>query len=121
MIPSNEVEIHIADLGAWQVTGKRKAQEDTFILHEIHDAKDRSVLISGVMDGHGGTAASTMVMEKLPTLLSNQLLVNRLAIPDALSFSWETICDAYRSECMNGEECIAAYDPKGEFSFFFFV
>jgi serine/threonine protein phosphatase PrpC len=80
-------------------------------LHEIHDTKDRSVLIAGIMDGHGGTAASTMVSEQLPNLLSNQLLVNRLSVPDAFKESWETVCNAYRQQCTNEDECIAEYDP----------
>jgi hypothetical protein len=30
MIPSQDVEIQIVDLGAWSAKGKRKAQEDAF-------------------------------------------------------------------------------------------
>jgi serine/threonine protein phosphatase PrpC len=56
-------------------------------LHGIHDTKDRSVLIAGVMDGHGGTSASTMVSEQLPNLLSNQLVVNQLSVLDAFKES----------------------------------
>jgi len=112
MIPSEEVEIHIADLGAWSSLGKRKAQEDAFVLHEIHDTKDQSVLVAGILDGHGGKAASTMVSEELPTILSNQLLVNRRSLPEALDESWEIVCQSYRQQCAKEDECVADYDPR---------
>jgi len=69
-------------------------------------------LIAGVMDGHGGTAASTMVSEQLPTLLSNQLVENRISVSDAFKDSWETVCLAYRQQCTHADECIAEYHPK---------
>ena len=135
MIPSKDVNIHVADHGAWSSKGKRKAQEDAFgefrtnleqyiskgshltiasilVLHEIHDTKDRSVLVAGVMDGHGGTSASAKVSEELPSLLTNQLIVNRRSVPEALEDSWEIICNSYRQQCENEEACSADYDPR---------
>jgi serine/threonine protein phosphatase PrpC len=82
------------------------------VLHEIHDAKDNSVLIAGVMDGHGGDAASTIVSSEMPSLLSNELVVNRRSVPEALESSWETVCGQYRELCAHPEECRADYDPR---------
>jgi serine/threonine protein phosphatase PrpC len=69
------------------------------------------VLLAGVMDGHGGTAASSMVSSEFPNLLSTELLVNRIEVPKALENAWETVCLAYRQRCNNEETCIADYDP----------
>mmetsp|Transcript_37378 Transcript_37378/g.41812 ORF Transcript_37378/g.41812 Transcript_37378/m.41812 type:complete len:899 (+) Transcript_37378:23-2719(+) len=108
-----EANIQIADRGAWSSKGRRKAQEDTFILHEIHDAKNRSVLIAGVMDGHGGKSASKIVSEDLPGLLSNQLVVQdrSRSVCEALEDSWLSICETYQQNCLSDGECIADYDP----------
>jgi serine/threonine protein phosphatase PrpC/serine/threonine protein kinase len=108
-----QASIQIADRGAWSSKGRRKAQEDTFILHEIHDATDRSVLVSGVMDGHGGTRASQIVSEDLPSLLSNQLVIKdrSRSVYDALEDSWISICKSYQQNCLDDGECIADYDP----------
>ena len=64
------------------------------------------------MDGHGGTAASMKVASELPGLLSNELVVNRRSVQDALQDSWETICLSYRQQCSGGEECAAEYDSR---------
>jgi serine/threonine protein phosphatase PrpC/serine/threonine protein kinase len=108
-----QASIRIADRGAWSSKGRRKAQEDTFILHEIHDVKDRSVLVGGVMDGHGGTSASQIVSEDLPSLLSNQLVIKdrSRSVCDALEDSWISICKTYQQNCLDDGECIAEYDP----------
>jgi serine/threonine protein phosphatase PrpC len=83
------------------------------VLHEIHNNQDRSVIIAGVLDGHGGPAASSMVAETLPTLLSNHLLLNNdIAVQGALEQSWETVCKTYRSKCSDEQECLAEYDPR---------
>ena len=107
-----QASIQIADRGAWSSKGRRKAQEDTFILHEIHDATDRSVLVGGVMDGHGGTSASQVVSEVLPSLLSNQLVIKdrSRSVCDALEDSWISICKTYQQNCLDDGECIADYD-----------
>ena len=114
MQPTDQVEIQIADRGAWSLKGRRKAQEDTFIIHEIHDAKDRSVLVSGVMDGHGGKAASKMVSDDLPGLFSEKLVVKdrSRSVSDALEDSWNEICEIYQKQCMEEGECIAEYDAR---------
>jgi serine/threonine protein phosphatase PrpC len=113
MVPTEQVEITVADFGAWSALGKRQAQEDAFVLHEIHDAKDRSVLVAGVMDGHGGTAASKMVSQRLPALLTNQLVVQnrQRTVRNALEDAWTSVCESYQTICTDGE-CIADYDPR---------
>lgn len=114
MQPTDQVEIQIADRGAWSTKGRRKAQEDNFVLHEIHDAKDRSVLMAGVMDGHGGTTASQLVADDLPGLFSQELVIKdrSRSVSDALQNSWNAICEAYQQQCMEEGECIAEYDPR---------
>mmetsp|Transcript_15105 Transcript_15105/g.31288 ORF Transcript_15105/g.31288 Transcript_15105/m.31288 type:complete len:887 (-) Transcript_15105:2481-5141(-) len=112
MIPTDQVEIQIVDRGAWSSKGRRKAQEDNFILHEIHDAKARSVLMAGVMDGHGGTTASELVSEDLPSLFSNELVIKdrSRSVSDALEDSWNALCETYKQQCTEEGECIAEYD-----------
>ena len=82
-------------------------------MHEIHDAKDRSILMAGVMDGHGGTTASRMVSEDLPGLFSEELVIKdrSRSVSDALEDSWNSICETYQQQCMEEGECIAEYDP----------
>jgi serine/threonine protein phosphatase PrpC len=81
-------------------------------LHEIHDTKDSSVLVAGVMDGHGGVEASTLVAKEMPNLLSNELLVNRRSVVDALKEAWDTACQIYQAQCTDPEYCRADYDPR---------
>jgi serine/threonine protein phosphatase PrpC len=113
MTPTEKVNIEIVDYGAWSSKGRRTAQEDAFVLHEIHDAKDRSVLLAGVMDGHGGMAASKMVSETIPAHLSNQLVIQnrQRSVKEALGDSWEAVCNLYKNRC-SLEECVAEYDPR---------
>lgn len=114
MKPTDQVAIQIDDRGAWSSKGRRQAQEDTFVLHEIHDAKDRSILMAGVMDGHGGKTASRIVSEDLPGLFSEELVIrdrSRL-VCNALEDSWNEICEVYKQQCMKEGECIAEYDPR---------
>ena len=82
------------------------------VLHEIHDVKDNSVLIAGVMDGHGGSAASTLVANDIPDLLSKELVVNRQSVSGALEESWDIVCQKYQQQCTNPDACLADYDPK---------
>lgn len=82
------------------------------VLHEIHDTKDNSVLLAGVMDGHGGKDASTLVSVEMPNLLTNELVVNRLSVVDAFKAAWGTVCDVYASQCMDPDSCRADYDPR---------
>eukprot|EP00532_Pseudo-nitzschia_australis_P005703 CAMPEP_0168166416 /NCGR_PEP_ID=MMETSP0139_2-20121125/2014_1 /TAXON_ID=44445 /ORGANISM="Pseudo-nitzschia australis, Strain 10249 10 AB" /LENGTH=881 /DNA_ID=CAMNT_0008083609 /DNA_START=52 /DNA_END=2697 /DNA_ORIENTATION=- len=113
MNPTNKVEIEIADRGAWSSKGRRMTQEDAFVLHEIHDAKDRSVLVAGVMDGHGGCAASQIVSEDLPGLFSEELVIRgrSQSVCDVMEDSWNNICEKYQEQCTAEGECIADYDP----------
>jgi serine/threonine protein phosphatase PrpC len=113
MVPTEKVEIKVVDVGAWSAKGKRTAQEDAFVLHEIHDAKDRSVLIAGVMDGHGGVAASQMVSKKLPSVLTNELVVQnrQRSVTHAMEEAWTVVCENYRASCQI-DECTADYDPR---------
>ena len=114
IVPTEEVSIGIVDVGAWSSKGRRSTQEDAFVVHEIHDVKDRAVLIAGVMDGHGGTAASLFVSNELPNLLMNGLVIQdrQRSVRDALKDSWKTVCMMYQQRCLNDEnqECIAFYD-----------
>ena len=74
--------------------------------------KDRAVLVAGVMDGHGGTAASKMVSESLPDLVHQELVINRLNVSNALERAWDATCKMYQRQCTNEEECVADYDPR---------
>ena len=64
------------------------------------------------MDGHGGTAASTKVSTEFPSILSNQIVVNRSALKDALLNTWNIICQSYRKQCVDDELCVADYDAR---------
>lgn len=70
------------------------------------------MLLLGVMDGHGGTAASTKVSEELPIEVTNQLVVNRLPLDSALQDAWETVCRSYQQGCQGEDVCIADYDKR---------
>ena len=69
-------------------------------------------MILGVMDGHGGTAASTKVSNELPSLISNKIVVSRQSLDDALLNAWDDICQAYQRQCLDDELCVAEYDPR---------
>jgi len=115
-IPSMEGFIQVIDQGAWSSTGRRKAQEDTFVVTEIHDTRDRSMLFAGVMDGHLGMAASKLVQEVLPSKFSRELLQRAAGDGDSsaaslLQRAWDETCDDYRLACgTDGDNCIAEYD-----------
>jgi len=64
------------------------------------------------MDGHGGAAASTLVSTEMPKLLSNELVVNRRSVPEALEESWSSVCETYQQQCTDPDQCLADYDPK---------
>lgn len=80
------------------------------VLHEIHATADRSVLLMGVMDGHGGTSASKKVSTTLPTELTDQIVVNRRPLESALTNAWEIVCRSYQVECQDQDLCVADYD-----------
>jgi len=112
MVPTDAREIQLQDLGAWSSKGRRNAQEDAYVLHEIHDAKDNSVLLAGVMDGHGGAAASLLAANQMPSLVSKEHVVNRKPVEESLGAAWEEVCNMYQKQCTTDpEECRADYNP----------
>jgi serine/threonine protein phosphatase PrpC len=84
------------------------------VLHEVKNSNVGDVLLCGVLDGHGGTAASESVSKVLPSLFSQELELSdadgQEAITEALEKSWDLTCSTYRSLCENGE-CVVDYDP----------
>jgi serine/threonine protein phosphatase PrpC len=80
------------------------------VLHEIHEVHD--ILLVGVFDGHGGTAASHTASQMVPYLMSEALRQKQEhdEVRLALEQAWETTCDTYRHGCLE-EECVADYDP----------
>ena len=87
------------------------------MLHEIKNDKMGDVLLAGVFDGHGGTAASETVSGILPSLFTVELLASSTeaegpTIRKAVESSWETACNTYRSGCDLNGECVADYDPR---------
>jgi len=106
--------LQIVDQGTWSYVGRRKTQEDAFIIHELHDVKQRSILLTGIMDGHMGKAASSFVREHLPTFLSEELLLATDDIPteELLGWAWDRTCLMYQNACFDGDQCVADYDPR---------
>ena len=108
--------LNVKDQGVFSMLGRRKAQEDSFVLHEYHEAQLGNLLLAGVFDGHGGNAASTVVSKFLPeellTSYSDQESEQKSNdLEKALEESWKSLCDSYRSGCDgNKESCIAYYD-----------
>jgi serine/threonine protein phosphatase PrpC len=88
------------------------------VVVEVHDTKDRSILLAGIMDGHLGKAASSVVRESLPQYFSQELLRGAgngdttTPVESLLQTAWEQTCNAYRLACANEDECIAEYDPR---------
>jgi serine/threonine protein phosphatase PrpC/serine/threonine protein kinase len=100
------------DQGAWSFTGRREAQEDTYILHEISNAKGRSVLLAGVFDGHCGNAASSFLQSEFPPTFSRNL-DRKVPIQSLLDRAWTECCEAYRESCvLTADECVSEYDEK---------
>lgn len=102
--------VRIVDEGAWSSKGKRKAQEDTFVLHDIQLTK--TVLLAGVFDGHGGTAASKSASQLMPSLLTEELQRGTVTTRQALEKAWEMTCSTYRNGCEVLGECVAEYDTR---------
>jgi len=105
--------VRVVGEGAWSLKGRRNYQEDAFVLHETQVISTGSnVLIAGVFDGHGGTAASKSASQLLPSLL--QVSEDASSLQGALDEAWKTTCDTYRNGCNedSGLSCIADYDPK---------
>ena len=127
------------DQGVWSIKGRRQVQEDAFILHEVLDTKDKSVILAGVFDGHLGSAASDFCRNDLPVAFAAAMNVgtsddidnnsdnntddnadndNKTAftpstVQSFLELAWNECCESYRSMCaITDAECIAEYDPK---------
>lgn len=82
----------------------------------MHDQKGNSILMAGVFDGHGGTAASTTASQLLPSLFSTELAsvdvkATSTHLEDALISSWDSTCQTYRGGCDERGTCVADYDP----------
>lgn len=87
------------------------------VVVEIHDTKDRSILLAGIMDGHLGKAASSDVRENLPIYFSDGLMRgtgtgDTTPVESLLQTAWEQTCNAYGLACASEEDCIADYDPR---------
>jgi serine/threonine protein phosphatase PrpC/serine/threonine protein kinase len=105
----------IRDQGAWSNRGRRSSQEDRFVLHEIHDTQERSILLAGVFDGHLGTAASEHCHDRLPLRLTELIVEENsriLSLDAMVKQAWDDICREYRSLCSVGGDCVAQYDPR---------
>jgi hypothetical protein len=102
--------VTIASHGAWSLKGRRKAQEDSFVLHEF-DTTAGKVLLSGVFDGHGGDAASKSIARLLPQMLSSDIaLYKHDTLTATLENTWNKVCDSYREGCtMIDSSCVAGY------------
>ena len=117
IISALEGPAQVSDQGAWSIKGRRQAQEDAVLLHEVHDTRDRSILLAGVLDGHLGAAASHFVREELPLAFSTALHLGsaetgKLPVREWLETAWNQVSESYRSACTAGEECAAEYDPR---------
>lgn len=91
-----------------------RSQFAFLVLHEIHEEQD--ILLAGIFDGHGGTAASKTASQMVPYLMSETLRQqveprHEEDVREALERAWEMTCDTYRHGCLNDEECVADYDP----------
>ena len=105
----------IRDQGAWSTRGRRSSQEDRFLLNEVHDTKERSLLLAGVFDGHLGTAASDFVYERFPkrvTEIMSKGTSSSISPGSILEQAWNDICEEYRASCTQDGECAATYDPR---------
>ena len=107
--------------GAWSSRGRRKSQEDRFILTEIRDGPN-AALLSGVFDGHGGGAASKTLAQLLPSLFSVELsdlandregkVASQSDVLAALETAFDLTCSTYRDGCDAEGTCVADYDPS---------
>jgi serine/threonine protein phosphatase PrpC/serine/threonine protein kinase len=112
-IPSNPETTHarIIDEGAWSSLGRRRVNEDSFVLHDIFDA-DKESLLAGVFDGHGGRAAAQTASQLMPSLFTKELSKASMTSRQALESAWEETCQTYRSGCDEMGECLAEYDEQ---------
>ena len=113
--------VKVLDQGAWTSRGRRKTQEDAYLLNEMHDSNDKSIILAGVADGHLGAAASHAVREQLPVFFMQELLLSaeqslEKKLEEMLETAWNSVCDSYRSGCMGDDESdtcrVADYDSQ---------
>jgi serine/threonine protein phosphatase PrpC len=117
--------VQVVDQGAWSIKGRRQAQEDAFMLHEVLNTNDRSVILAGVFDGHLGSAASNFCRDDLPVAFAAAMNVGMngdndgrdapplSSVSSFLELAWNQCCDSYRYSCQSTDsECIAEYDPR---------
>jgi serine/threonine protein phosphatase PrpC len=110
---SIDYPISISDKGAWTIKGRRKVQEDAYVLHEVHDDRDRSLLLAGVFDGHLGTTAANFLQKELPVSFCAAFKFgDDVLVDEIIEKAWNETCDAYRLICDNDEECKPYYDPR---------
>lgn len=82
-------------------------------MHEVQDASGRAVLVAGIFDGHGGTAAATLASDEMPELLSEALFQNKdSSVTEMLEKSWKIISNDYLEKCVNDDGCVADYDAR---------
>lgn len=101
--------------GAWSSQGRRSTQEDAILLTEVHDTRERSILLAGVFDGHLGTAASSFIKHEFPTFFLDELIQadTKKTTAQMLEQAWDLTCQSYRAQCNDSDlECIAEYDPR---------
>ncbi len=110
-ILSGETYLNVVSQGVWSTKGRRKSNEDTFILQEIFDNEKHSILVAGIFDGHGGDAAAKTSSQILPSFLSVQLS-SEISLSRALQSAWDATCETYRDGCSIHGECVAEYDPR---------
>lgn len=102
--------VRIVDEGAWSSLGRRRANEDFFVLHDIQVDKD--MLIAGVFDGHGGKAAAQSASQLMPSLFTEHMTKGAITSRQALDLAWQNTCDSYRNACDEMGECVAEYDAQ---------
>ena len=116
-----ENPIQAIDQAAWSSRGRRKSQEDRYILHEVlmYNKGASNILLAGVLDGHLGTAAAGTVEEEFPTMMTQELLLESSFYPTweqnqdkewednlgvRLESAWQKVCDFYRGQCSDGSD-----------------
>lgn len=111
--------VQVVDRGAWSIKGRRQAQEDAFLLHQVSGGggglEERTILLAGVLDGHLGSAASSFVRDDLPAAVASLLTVGGGGGDDSvaslLETAWDQCGDSYRASCRTtADECVAEYD-----------
>ena len=107
--------LQISSQGAWSTKGRRKTQEDRFLLHEVKTPEESRIL-AGIFDGHGGSSAAETAAQLMPHLYRSELQSGtnkgNVVTADALQTAWDSVCDAYREGCSIHGGCVAEYDTR---------